>query len=78
MPGTICTCGSVVKYGEIPNPNEWLMISDEEYDQYPDTIDSEKLYMSFKHILTCSNCGSLLVYWNGFNQEPAIYNPSKE
>ena len=34
MGGFICNCNNVIKTNEIPNPSEWLLISDVTYDNY--------------------------------------------
>jgi hypothetical protein len=56
MPSLKCTCGEKLSYGEIPNPIEWLTISDVAYDSYEDSIDPEKLYLEMKSILKCPSC----------------------
>lgn len=75
MPKFLCKCGEVVSYSEIPNPVEYLFISDVEYDQFQRTLDAEELYNKMKSILQCKNCGRLWVYWNGFDHEPVSYLP---
>jgi hypothetical protein len=32
MPKIKCICGNILGLGEIPSPNQWLVISDVEYD----------------------------------------------
>lgn len=78
MPSINCKCGERLKYGEIPCPIEWLIISDESYDAYSGEIDSESLYRDMINMLKCPKCGSLLVFWNGFQFEPVLYAPSVE
>ena len=73
MPGIKCKCGNVIKTGEIPNPNEWLIISDVDYDAYSGNIDSEELYKEMKSMLVCKQCGRLWVYWNGYKKDPTPY-----
>jgi hypothetical protein len=53
VPSIQCKCGHVIKFGEIPNPNEWLLISDVEYDRYLGAMDSEDLYREMKSRLVC-------------------------
>ncbi len=31
MPSILCSCGARLDYGSIPNPIEWLIISDTDY-----------------------------------------------
>jgi len=75
MPKIVCTCGWWLRYGDIPNPIEWLFISDVDYDKFTGSVDAEELYRALKSFLQCPNCGRLWVFWNGFDQEPAEYIP---
>ena len=79
MPAYKCKCGNLIDYSEIPNPNEYLLISDKVYDNLYDndsnTIPADKLYFKFKHILKCNHCKRLLIFWDGFNTEPKYYSP---
>ncbi|PSE43614.1 hypothetical protein C7G91_08655 [Acinetobacter nosocomialis] len=78
MPAILCKCGNRLSLGAIPNPNEWLMISDIEYDEFQGEIDSEKLYMKFKSIIICPNCNRLILFWNDFNHNPIFYKVDNE
>jgi hypothetical protein len=73
MPGIKCKCGHVIKFGEIPNPNEWLLISDIEYGKYLGAIDSEDLYREMKSMLVCNQCKRVWVYWEGYQKDPTPY-----
>jgi hypothetical protein len=73
MPAIKCICGNKINYGEIPNKNEFLIISDVEYDNFSGLIDSEKLYKKMKSILECKKCHRLYFFKNGFNNDPIIY-----
>jgi hypothetical protein len=73
MPAIKCTCGNVIRYGQIPCPDEFLFISDVDYDKYTGLIDAEELYRNMKSILQCGNCKRLWVYWNGFKNDPQCY-----
>lgn len=73
MPGIECKCGNIIKSGEIPNPNEWLLISDVEYDKYSGEIDSEELYQEMKSMLICKQCRRIWVYWEGHQKAPTPY-----
>lgn len=75
MPSMICRCGEKLGYGEIPNPIEWLTISDVEYDAFCGQIDAEDLYMKMRSILKCVKCGRLWVFWDGFDRPPSVYSP---
>jgi len=75
MPSIVCKCKQKLSYGEIPNPIEWLMISDVDYDRHEGIIDSEKLYMEMQNILKCDKCGRLWIFWGGFHSVPTSYLP---
>ena len=73
MPAIRCKCGHKISYGEIPNPNELLVISDIEYDEFSGLIDSEKIHMQMKSIFQCQKCNRLFYFCNGFENEPIVY-----
>lgn len=77
MPTLKCTCGNLIDYGLIPCPEEWLLISDVEYDQFVGQIDSEKLYLSTKSLLLCPACERVWIYWGGFEHRPTEYVAAK-
>jgi hypothetical protein len=73
----LCLCGEVVTTsGPMPNPLEWLLISDESYDRVRGSKDVESLYESMAHAFRCPTSGHLFVYWDGMDQEATIYQPS--
>jgi hypothetical protein len=53
-------------YGDIPCPNEWLFISDADYDAFFGQVDAEAIYRAMKSFLNCPECGRLWVFWNGY------------
>lgn len=73
MPGIRCKCGEILRYGEIPNPIEWNIISDVEMDRFTGLVDAGELYREMKSMLLCPSCGRLWIYWNGFDQDPQEY-----
>jgi hypothetical protein len=75
MPKIVCKCGQWLRYGDIPNPIEWLFISDVEYDKFSGSVDAEVLYRAMKSFLQCPICGRLWVFWNGFGSDPDEYIP---
>jgi hypothetical protein len=75
MPAIRCKCGEVIRYGEIPNPVEWLFISDTEFDAFSETIEAEALYRQMNSFLQCPACKRLWMFWNGFNSDPTEYLP---
>ena len=75
MPFFECKCGARIDMGSIPNPNEWLIISDDLYDKYSGAVDAEELYKDFLHMIKCSSCGGLHIFWDGM-QFPATFYKS--
>jgi hypothetical protein len=73
MPEVQCKCGNIIKTGEIPNSNEWLFISDVEYDNYTENIDVEDLYLAMKRFLVCNQCERIWIYWEGNQKTPVSY-----
>ena len=73
MPKIKCKCGNIISFGEIPNPNEWLIISDKEYDSFSTTINMDELYDKVKSMMICNQCGRLWIYWDGFTESPTVY-----
>ncbi|WP_299107024.1 hypothetical protein [uncultured Tenacibaculum sp.] len=72
-----CKCRKIIRLNQIPNPNEWLIISDIDYDNYSGMIDSEKLYTKMESMFKCFNCGRLWVFWDGLDLEPTSYKIEK-
>jgi hypothetical protein len=77
MPGILCSCGKALKYGVVPCPIEWLLISDTEADRYQGQIDAEDLYRAARSLLRCPDCDRLWVFWEGFQKAPTEYVPGR-
>lgn len=73
MPSILCQCGNRISLGEIPSPNQYLIISDKDYDNFQGNIDSEKLYRDMKIVALCNICKRIHIFWNGFDQPPTSY-----
>lgn len=70
-----CSCGYVIRTsGEIPNPDEWLIISDVEYERQG-SIDMDGLYDRMIHAYRCPRSGHLWIFWDGLEGEPSPYTP---
>jgi hypothetical protein len=70
----LCACGSQIQSsGPIPNPTEWLLVSDSDFDTFAGTVDAEKVYAAMSHAFRCPACGRLHIFWRGFDNEPTIY-----
>jgi hypothetical protein len=77
MPKIACKCGESLGFGEIPNPIEWLFMSDSDFDEFSGAIESESLYSRMKSCLECPSCKRLWIFWNGFDAAPVEYVPQK-
>lgn len=75
MPAILCKCGNRLGYDEIPNPIEWLIIPDKDFDFDGDDgmVNSSAMYEKMKSFLKCSSCGRLWFFWDGFESEPISY-----
>ncbi|MGI2032187.1 hypothetical protein ACRQ1B_07305 [Rhizobium panacihumi] len=73
MPSIACKCGERLRYGDIPNPIEWLLIADTDFDEVTGPVDAESLYQKATHMLKCPSCRRLWVYWDGFREAPTCY-----
>ncbi len=71
----VCACGATIQSsGAMPNPSEWLLISDVAFDQFEGQVDSEAVYRAASHAFRCAECGRLHVFWDGLSADPAVYS----
>jgi hypothetical protein len=75
MPNMLRTCGHRISYGEIPCRNQWLLISEDFYDQFSGEVDAEIIYRAMLPILRCPNCERLWIFWEGFAKPVSAYKP---
>lgn len=73
MPTFGCKCGQKIGFGEIPNPHEWLFISDTNFDGFSGPLDSEELYRAMGSALKCPVCSRLWVFYRGLSEPPSEY-----
>lgn len=78
MPKILCKCSHYINLSEIPSPNQFLMISDIDYDKYQGLVDAEDIFRAMNIVVICPNCGRLYVYRNGFDMPPIIYKKDME
>jgi len=74
MPKLLCRCSEVLRYGDIPCPIEWRVISDVEFDRFSGQVDAEDVYRATQTVLRCPRCGRLWVFWND-KDDPQEYVP---
>jgi hypothetical protein len=77
VPRILCKCETVLSWSAIPNPIEWLLISDTEFDEAPGDklIERHTLNLRAKRMLRCPTCHRLWIFWDGFSAEPTVYAP---
>ena len=54
-----------------------MIISDDDYEKFDNPIDSVKLYLKMTMLVKCPVCGRIYIYWNGFNEEPEVFQKEK-
>lgn len=74
MPKIKCICNYTIGLGEIPSPNQLMIIKDVEFDQIEDNATPQDIYMKMKVVAQCPNCGRLHIFWDDFSQPQTIYN----
>jgi len=73
MSKIICKCENVIWLGEIPSPQQWMVISDVVFDGFQGQIDAELLYSKMNIIVKCDVCNRLHIFWDGFDKPQTIY-----
>lgn len=72
----LCVCGATIHTsGAIPNPQEWLYISDTSFDGFTGQVDSEEVYGAMNHAFRCPTSGHLWVFDRGIGEDPSGYAP---
>jgi hypothetical protein len=73
-----CVCGYAISTsGQVPNPDEWRCLSDQDFEAFTGLINAEDLYQETKIMYRCPNSGHLWVFWWGFDEPPALYAPAE-
>lgn len=71
-----CVCGETISTsGLMPNPNEWRVLSDADFDAFEGLIQAEDVYQAATIIFRCPVSDHLWIYWRGFDQPPSLYSP---
>ncbi len=75
----LCPCGSVIQSsGSIPNPAEWLLVSDVDFDGFSGAVEAEDVYAAMSHAFRCATCDRIHVFWAGFGSDATVYRPDDE
>jgi hypothetical protein len=71
-----CVCGHALSTsGEIPNPDEWLFMSDVEFEEVRGDVDAEVLYRRFGRAYVCPASGHIWVFERPDDASPKGYAP---
>lgn len=74
----LCRCGATIRTsGQVPNPDAWKILSDQLFDEFTGTVDSETIYRAATSAYTCPACARLWVYGDGVTGEPFSYLPER-
>ena len=72
----LCACGETLhSSGEMPNPTEWLLVSDRDFEAFTGLVQAEDVYTAMQHAFRCPKCGRLHVHWAGMAGDPVVYVP---
>jgi hypothetical protein len=72
----VCVCGTIIRTsGDVPNRNEWKLLSDVDFDRYSGRVDVEELYLAGTIAFRCPVSDHLWIYWDGFDKAPQLYEP---
>lgn len=72
-----CACGETLQSsGGLPNPTEWLLISDRDLDAFTGLVQAEDVYSAMRHAFRCPRCDRLHVPWSGQEADPEVYVPA--
>lgn len=73
MPKFLCKCGHWINLGDIPSPNQMMIISDNDFDKFNGLINSEDLYKAMDLVVICNKCDRLYIFVEGYNNPPKVY-----
>jgi len=70
----MCACGSTLRSsGAIPNPGEWLLVSDTDFDGFSGLVQAEDVHQAMTHAFRCAKCDRLHIFRSGLEHEPIVY-----
>ena len=72
----LCLCGQVIRSsGAIPNPDEWHLLSDVDFERFEGQINAEDVYMATTIAYRCPASDHLWIFWDGLDGDPSVYAP---
>lgn len=73
-----CVCGYTIRTsGDIPHPYQWNLLADQTFDELPEVVDLDRLYMDATVMFKCPSSGHLWIYWDGVEASPTMYSPAE-
>jgi hypothetical protein len=73
-----CECGTTIRSsGEIPNPTQWMLMSDRDFDAFSGLVQAEDVYRNMTVAFRCPTCDRLHVFWLGSDEPPTVYAPER-
>lgn len=73
MSKIFCKCGEMIDLSGIPSSNQYLMISDVDFDCFQGNVDAEYLYSKMDIVVKCPSCKRLHMFNEGIDKTPLIY-----
>ena len=72
----LCACGTTIRSsGGIPNPSQWMLISDQDFDAFTGLVQAEDVYTNMTVAFRCPTCDRLHIFWQGMSEDPVVYAP---
>ncbi len=73
-----CRCGGVIHTsGPIPHPDGFYVLSEEAYNAHA-SVPNFDLIQEAVGAHVCRNCTRLRVWWDGWDNEPTVYQPERD
>jgi len=70
----LCRCGETLQSSASrPNPSEWLLISDQDFDSLTDLVQAEDGYSAKEHVFAVSCMRPAPRVLVGMDVEPSVY-----
>jgi hypothetical protein len=70
----ICACGTTIQSsGTIPNPTQWMLMSDQDLEAFTGLVRAEDLYTNMTIAFRCPTCDRLHIFWRGWDEPATVY-----
>jgi hypothetical protein len=72
----VCKCGTTIRSsGTIPNPTQWMLMSDQDLDAFTGLVQAEDIYTNMTTAFRCPTCDRLHIFWQGWDAPATVYAP---